>query len=193
MTLAESMRKVIAIRKEIEARENAQMAAQLECDKHKERLSRFAVLFGVVLALDRLGVNKVIPTVGSSDKANLTSEDVEKILQQYDGEEEATTISGSRSWRLKIDNTWELKIYLQDGKYSASVGYHTDSVNHFFDAANWLSGNSPNARNAECFGNFFVVDNEYLAALRKAKELGVKINSDLFRPPVSIDELRKTR
>jgi hypothetical protein len=145
--------------------------AEKSWEECNERLGRLAVQQGVLMALKSLGLDDVNPGLGTIDKATLSDEDVQRILNSGHGFDEVVTISGAKAIRVLLDPPWELKIYQdENGNYSAAVGYRTGSLYHNMDALRWLLGNSPNAQNAETYGRFSTADDTAWEALRRARK-----------------------
>ena len=157
----------------LEERNYAQVIRHLQDQRTKcnGRLSPAAVALAVELALQELDLNSIDPAFGDEDKAKLTDEDVETILIKVDNEVAATTISGDSAIAIPIRNSWELKLYSNDGNWTASVGFETQSWSHYDNAASWLLGNSPNADNGESFGNFQISDSTSRNALERLKAM----------------------
>ena len=91
--------------------------------------------------------------------------------------EEVETISDKGAWRIRLSDTWELKIYLtHSGEYKAAVGYDTNSLAHYSDAVQYLAREKgfaktyPNSYNAENFGNFWVYDSMIAKKLEECKK-----------------------
>ena len=139
-----------------------------------DRLAPVAVLLGVEMALDQLGEMDVSSSIGSDLKANLSGNACEEL--QCQNLEGVKTISADEAWRIKLRDKkylgligwelvnpgWELKVYLEDQKYSAAVGFYTYSWLHFADGATFKLNEMgyitffPNADNAEVYGGFCV-------------------------------------
>jgi hypothetical protein len=95
--------------------------------------------------------------------------------------ESASTISSSsgKAWRIKLDQTWELKIYKEGHDYDVAVGKLTESWDHFSDAffyldAKYLTKNAlyPNGTNAEAYLGRPVYDYTIAAKLKEMKDNG---------------------
>lgn len=142
------------------------------------RLAKVAIRDAVEKALIDLNV-AVKPSLGDHIKASLTAGDFEKIKMALgDKLETATTISGEKASRVKINDTWELKIYCsKNGEFSAAVGHFTVSFQHAIDVARWFAtevlglpvATVPNGENAERFLGRMYYDTNSLIALENFK------------------------